>query len=94
MPTFTDRATRIASDLADQARRGVEFGQARLDLARQRRELDALARQLGWTVHRGRVSGTVDEAEVARLSGLISAGEAALAAATAKSEAQRPPWAR
>ena len=84
MPTFTDRATRIASDLADQARRGVEFGQARLDLARQ----------LGWTVHRGRVSGTLDEAEVARLSGLISAGEAALAAATAKADAQRPPWAR
>ena len=94
MPTFTDRATRIASDLADQARRGIEFGQARLDLARQRRELDALARQLGWTVHRGRVSGTLDEAEVARLSGLISAGEAALAAATAKADAQRPPWAR
>jgi hypothetical protein len=94
VPTFTDRATRIASDLADQARRGVEFGQARLDLARQRRELDALARQLGWTVHRGRVSGTLDETEVARLSGLISAGEAALAAATAKADAQRPPWAR
>jgi hypothetical protein len=94
VPTFTDRATRIASDLADQARRGVEFGQARLDLSRQRRELDALARQLGWTVHRGRVSGSLDQAEVTRLSGLISAGEAALAAATAKADAQRPPWAR
>ena len=94
MPSFNDRAARFATELAGQARRGVELGRARLELARQRRELEELARQLGWAVHRGRMAGAVDEAEVARLSGLLAAGETALAAAKAAADAQRPPWSR
>jgi hypothetical protein len=94
MPTFGERASQVAGDLADQAKRGVEYGQARYDQLRRKRELDALARQLGWVVHRGRMSGTPDDIEVARLSGLIATREAEYNEYEVRTESQRPNWTR
>src|SRR3954464_3614553 len=92
MPSFFDRVRDAATDLSQQAQRGIDQGQAKLDEGRVRRESDDLAKQLGYLVHRARVEGTEpDQAEVERLSAQLATWDEELAKVKARAAAPPPP---
>jgi hypothetical protein len=91
MPSFFDRVRDAANDLGQQAQRGIDQGQAKLDEGRVRRESDDLAKQLGYLVHRARIEGTEpDQAEVERLSAQLAAREDELDKIKARAAAAPP----
>jgi hypothetical protein len=91
MPSFFDRVRDAATDLSQQAQRGIDQGQAKLDEGRVRRESDDLAKQLGYLVHRARVEGTEpDQAEIERLSAQLATWDAELAKIKARAAASPP----
>jgi hypothetical protein len=77
---FMDKAKQKAAELAEQAQRGVQQGQQKLDERAKRKQLEQAAAQLGWATYRGRTQGGVDETELARLTSRIADLEAELAA--------------
>jgi hypothetical protein len=90
MSSFFDRVRETASDLGNQAQRGLDQGQAKLDERGMRKDCDNLAKQIGYLVWQGRTQGGgPDEAELERLCGLLSAREADIA--NLRQRAAQPP---
>src|SRR4051812_25045882 len=95
MPSFFDRVREAATDLGQQAQRGIDQGQAKLDESRVRRECDDLAKQIGYLVHRARTEGTQpDAAELDRLSGQLITREQEMETIKARAAAapQQQSW--
>jgi hypothetical protein len=91
MSSFFDRVRETASDLGNQAQRGIDQGQAKLDETRLRRECDDLARQIGYLVQRGRAGGVADQAEIDHLCALLAAREADIVTIRHRAAAQPQP---
>ena len=91
MPSFFDRVRETATDLGNQAQRGLDQGQAKLDERGMRKDCDNLAKQIGYLVWQARSQGaSPDETELERLCGLLTAREADIAAVRQRA-AQPPP---